>query len=167
MVEPGAHFRAHPVVGVCCFRRVFIGVITQGCRCDDDAMGGFQHRLGEGLKEAEIVEWFAEEGDRVVADQPLLSVETDKAVVEVPSPWTGVITKRRASVGEVLNIGAPLLDIDDGGKETTDKGAIVGELQPTDKKSLVEEQKTEPVGRAAPAGAGAATEGTAAAAIEQ
>ena len=45
--------------------------------------------LGEGLEEAEIVAWFVNEGDHVVADQPLVSVETDKAVVEVPSPWSG------------------------------------------------------------------------------
>ena len=42
--------------------------------------------LGEGLEEAEIVAWHVTEGDHVVADQPLVSVETDKAVVEVPSP---------------------------------------------------------------------------------
>ena len=45
--------------------------------------------LGEGLEEAEIVSWYVNEGDRVVADQPLLSVETDKAVVDVPSPQSG------------------------------------------------------------------------------
>src|SRR5439155_10118384 len=47
--------------------------------------------LGEGLEEAEIVTWHVNEGDRVVIDQPLVSVETDKAVVEVPSPWSGQI----------------------------------------------------------------------------
>ncbi len=45
--------------------------------------------LGEGLSEAEIVNWHVSAGDRVVADQPLVSVETDKAVVEVPSPLHG------------------------------------------------------------------------------
>jgi len=44
--------------------------------------------LGEGLEEAEIVTWHVNEGDHVVTDQPLVSVETDKAVVEVPSQWT-------------------------------------------------------------------------------
>ena len=47
--------------------------------------------LGEGLEEAEIVAWHVNEGDRVVTDQPLVSVETDKAVVEVPAPWSGRI----------------------------------------------------------------------------
>ena len=48
--------------------------------------------LGEGLEEAEIVAWLVNEGDHVIANQPLLSVETDKAVVEIPSPWSGTIT---------------------------------------------------------------------------
>jgi 2-oxoisovalerate dehydrogenase E2 component (dihydrolipoyl transacylase) len=47
--------------------------------------------LGEGLEEAEIVNWHVNEGDHVVTDQPLVSVETDKAVVEVPSPSSGRI----------------------------------------------------------------------------
>ena len=45
--------------------------------------------LGEGLEEAEIVTWYVNEGDHVVIDQPLVSVETDKAVVEIPSPSNG------------------------------------------------------------------------------
>ena len=45
--------------------------------------------LGEGLEEAEIVAWHVTEGDHVVVDQPIVSVETDKAVVEVPSPQSG------------------------------------------------------------------------------
>ena len=45
--------------------------------------------LGEGLTEAEIVAWHVGQGDHVVADQPLVSVETDKAVVEIPSPRSG------------------------------------------------------------------------------
>ena len=47
--------------------------------------------LGEGLEEAEIVNWYVNEGDHVVTDQPLVTVETDKAVVEVPSPSNGRI----------------------------------------------------------------------------
>jgi len=85
--------------------------------------------LGEGLAEAEIVEWHVAEGDRVVADQPLVSVETDKAVVEVPSPWSGTVTAIRAQPGEVVAIGAPLADIDSAA--AADQGAIVGELKPS------------------------------------
>ena len=53
--------------------------------------------LGEGLREAEIVAWHVAEGDHVVADQPLVSVETDKAVVEIPSPRAGRIARLLAA----------------------------------------------------------------------
>ena len=49
--------------------------------------------LGEGLQEAEIIEWKVKEGDNVKVDDPLVAVETDKAVVDVPSPYTGKILK--------------------------------------------------------------------------
>ena len=62
--------------------------------------------LGEGLDEAELVSWHANVGDRVVADQPLLSVETDKAVVEVPSPWSGRIAKLNGARGDIIKVGA-------------------------------------------------------------
>jgi Biotin-requiring enzyme len=56
--------------------------------------------LGEGLHEAQVVEWHVAEGDEVAADDPLLSVETDKAVTEVPAPWKGRIAKLCAAVGD-------------------------------------------------------------------
>ncbi|MBW4706810.1 2-oxo acid dehydrogenase subunit E2 [Roseobacter sp. YSTF-M11] len=82
--------------------------------------------LGEGLQEAEIVAWHVSQGDHVMTDQPLLSVETDKAVVEVPSPNSGTVKQIIAQEGEVIAIGAPLIDIVTGTAD--DKGAIVGEL---------------------------------------
>ena len=54
--------------------------------------------LGEGMQEAEIVEWHAKEGDEVVVDQPLVSMETDKAIVEVPSPQAGRIAGVRCEI---------------------------------------------------------------------
>jgi pyruvate dehydrogenase E2 component (dihydrolipoamide acetyltransferase) len=68
--------------------------------------------LGEGLAEAEIVAWHVHEGDTVVADQPMASVETDKAVVEVPSPFSGKITKLYAKAGDVVATGKPLADFE-------------------------------------------------------
>ena len=83
--------------------------------------------LGEGLQDAEIVSWHVSVGQRVVADQPLLVVETEKAVVEVPAPWSGTLTKQHAEAGAVISIGAPLADFEL--RETDeDAGAIVGEL---------------------------------------
>ncbi len=82
--------------------------------------------LGEGLQEAELVAWHVAEGDHVVADQPLVSVETDKAVVEIPSPWAGRITRLLATPHARLPIGAPLVAFsDDGGH---DAGTVVGAL---------------------------------------
>ena len=62
------------------------------CRQPRNERAG-EHGLREGIQEAEIVTWHVSEGDHVVADQPLVSVETSKAVVEIPSPWSGHITK--------------------------------------------------------------------------
>ena len=86
--------------------------------------------VGEGLQEAEIVAWHVGVGDHVVADQPLVSVETDKAVVEIPSPRSGHIAALHAEPGDIVAVGAPLVDFADG--ETTDTGAIVGDLPGTE-----------------------------------
>ncbi|MBI2396691.1 MAG: 2-oxo acid dehydrogenase subunit E2 [Xanthomonadales bacterium] len=64
--------------------------------------------LGEGLPDAEIVEWLVKEGDKVLLDQPMVSMETAKAVVEVPSPFSGVVTKLHGQAGDVIDTGAPL-----------------------------------------------------------
>lgn len=86
--------------------------------------------LGEGLQEAEIVEWHVEVGATAVADQPLVSVETDKAVVEIPSPRTARITRRFGEPGDVIRVGAPLAEFeaDPADEGAGDPGAIVGEL---------------------------------------
>ena len=62
--------------------------------------------LGEGLQEAEIVAWHVAKGDHVVADQPLVSVETEKAVVEVPSPQAGRIARLLGKPGDRIKVGA-------------------------------------------------------------
>ncbi len=82
--------------------------------------------LGEGLQEAEIVAWHVTEGDHVVADQPLVSVETEKAVVEVPSPQAGRIARLLAKPGDRVKVGAPIVLFQEGAH--VDTGAIVGEL---------------------------------------
>ena len=86
--------------------------------------------LGEGLSEAEIVRWHVTPGDRVVADQPLLTVETDKAVVDIPSPRNGVVEACLGQPGDVIQVGQPLLQFaaDD---ERVDAGALVGKLPST------------------------------------
>ncbi|MGA8692973.1 MAG: dihydrolipoamide acetyltransferase family protein [Xanthobacteraceae bacterium] len=83
--------------------------------------------LGEGLEEAEIVTWLVNEGDHVVANQPLVSVETDKAVVEIPSPWSGTIARRFGAKGDLIKVGAALVEFGEGAE--ADTGTIVGEVQ--------------------------------------
>ncbi|HWP94772.1 MAG TPA: dihydrolipoamide acetyltransferase family protein [Gammaproteobacteria bacterium] len=68
--------------------------------------------LGEGLQEAEIVAWHVKEGDVVKVDQPLVSVETAKAVVDVPSPYAGRIVKLHWKAGDIVPTHAPLVDFD-------------------------------------------------------
>lgn len=64
--------------------------------------------LGEGLPDAEIVEWHVKEGDFIKLDAPLVSMETAKAVVDVPSPYTGTVTKLYGGAGDVIATGSPL-----------------------------------------------------------
>jgi pyruvate dehydrogenase E2 component (dihydrolipoamide acetyltransferase) len=95
--------------------------------------------LGEGLPEAEIVSWHVAEGDSVKTDDPLVSVETAKAVVEVPSPQTGIVARLYAREGDILETGAPLIDFaeagsaaakpaDPEGRNADDGGTVVGNV---------------------------------------
>jgi pyruvate dehydrogenase E2 component (dihydrolipoamide acetyltransferase) len=70
--------------------------------------------LGEGLPDAEIVEWLVAEGDEVSVDDPMVSMETAKAVVEVPSPYTGKIARLHGAAGDVIETGKPLVTFDVG-----------------------------------------------------
>ena len=81
--------------------------------------------LGEGLQEAAVVEWLVRPGQHVAADQPMLSVETDKAIVEIPAPHEGRIEKLFGEAGERIRVGAPLVGFSG---EAPDSGTVVGEL---------------------------------------
>ncbi|MFJ7414410.1 dihydrolipoamide acetyltransferase family protein [Streptomyces sp. NPDC098077] len=76
--------------------------------------------LGEGLTEAEIVRWLVEVGEVVAIDQPVVEVETAKAMVEVPCPYGGVVTARFGEEGTELPVGAPLLTVAVGAPEGLD-----------------------------------------------
>jgi pyruvate dehydrogenase E2 component (dihydrolipoamide acetyltransferase) len=67
--------------------------------------------IGEGLTEAEIVRWLIPEGERVEADQPVVEVETDKAVVEIPSPFAGTVLRHGGAEGETIAVGDVLVVI--------------------------------------------------------
>jgi 2-oxoisovalerate dehydrogenase E2 component (dihydrolipoyl transacylase) len=78
--------------------------------------------LGEGLTESDIVAWRVAEGDTVELNQIIAEVETAKALVEVPSPYAGVVTTLHAREGETVNVGAPLVtfELADSGESDTD-----------------------------------------------
>ncbi|AOS96345.1 Dihydrolipoyllysine-residue acetyltransferase component of pyruvate dehydrogenase complex [Microbulbifer aggregans] len=100
--------------------------------------------LGEGLPDAVIREWHVAEGDTIAAHAPLVTVETAKALVEVPAPWGGRIEKLFAAEDETLDVGQPLVGFAEEAdrrerdrhheraepsKETADAGTVVGRIQ--------------------------------------
>lgn len=88
--------------------------------------------LGEGLPEATVREWHIKEGDTVAIDQPIASVETAKALVEVPSPYAGVIEKLYGVAGDVITTGKPFVGFKGEATETgksADKGTVVGNIE--------------------------------------
>ena len=76
--------------------------------------------VGEGIAEAEIVEWHVNVGDTITEDQVMVEVMTDKATVELPSPVAGVVTSVGAAVGEVLQVGSPLIRIETNATATAE-----------------------------------------------
>src|SRR3989344_4508138 len=90
--------------------------------------------VGEGIHEGEIVKWLVKEGDLVKEDQPLVEMQTDKAVVEIPSPKSGKVLKLNFKNGDTVKVGEVLILIEEKGGSTKDKGAVVGQL---------DEEKTE------------------------
>lgn len=77
---------------------------------------------GEGLTEAEIVEWHVAVGDEVGVNDDLLAIETAKSVVELPSPFAGTVTRILVEEGETVDVGAPIVVIDDGSGSDGDDG---------------------------------------------
>lgn len=84
--------------------------------------------LGEGLAEAEIHDWHVKVGDEVKVDQPLVTMETAKAVVEVPSPQAGKIKKLYGAKGDIIPTHTPLVEFE-GEASSKDKGTVVGNLE--------------------------------------
>ncbi|AQQ69251.1 hypothetical protein Mag101_17630 [Microbulbifer agarilyticus] len=94
--------------------------------------------LGEGLPDATIRAWLVREGDRVAVDQPLVTVETAKALVEVPSPYAGEVEKCFVEEGQTLDTGQPLIGFKQdqmqqtSGKKSekfSDSATVVGKIE--------------------------------------
>ena len=76
--------------------------------------------VGEGIAEAEVIEWLVAVGDTVKEDQPVVVVETDKSQIEIPAPVTGIVKSLGAKVGDVLAVGSNLMQIEATGKVSND-----------------------------------------------
>ncbi|MGW9403398.1 dihydrolipoamide acetyltransferase family protein [Arthrobacter sp. NPDC055585] len=81
--------------------------------------------LGEGLTDAELVNWLVAEGDTITVDQPVAEVETAKSLVEVPSPFAGVVQTLHGAAGESIDVGKPLISV-----RTTAEAPAPGETAP-------------------------------------
>jgi len=109
-------------------------------------MGTFAFKLpdiGEGVVEGEVVEWMVAKGDTVKEDDPILSVMTDKATVEIPAPCDGTVTKIIGDAGDILPVGVVCIEFEVEG----DGNASASEDEP----APAEEEKTEPVAEPEPA----------------
>ena len=84
--------------------------------------------LGEGLQEAEIVKWHVKPGDEIAADAPMVSVETAKAVVDIPAPYAGRVARLYGGPGDIAHIGAPLVAFE-GESDAADAGTVVGKVE--------------------------------------
>lgn len=81
--------------------------------------------LGEGLTEAELVNWLVSVGDEIRVDQPIAEVETAKSMVEVPSPFAGTVAELHGEPGQTLDVGKPLISVTPGGGSMVQQPAEV------------------------------------------
>ena len=118
--------------------------------------------VGEGITEGTIVKWKVKEGDKVNSDQILAEVETDKAVVEIPSPKKGTILRLYHKEGEIINVGETLAVIGEKGEKIPEKkaahytGSVVGFLPEADEEEKKPSGKKKPVLKQEEAGVKAA-----------
>ncbi len=110
-------------------------------------MGTFAFKLpdiGEGVVEGEVVEWMVAVGDTVKEDDPILSVMTDKATVEIPAPCDGTVTKIIGEAGDILPVGVVCIEFEVDG----DGNASASEPEPA---APSVEEAPEPVAEQEPA----------------
>ena len=116
-------------------------------------MGTFAFKMpdiGEGVVEGEVVEWMVAVGDTVKEDDPILSVMTDKATVEIPSPVDGTVTKVVGEAGDILPVGVVCIEfeVDGAGNASASDDALAAKEAPA---PAAKESKPEPTPEVAPA----------------
>src|SRR5215467_9706308 len=79
--------------------------------------------VGEGLTEADIVRWHVQPGDKITVNQIIVEIETAKAVVELPSPYAGVVADLLVPEGATADVGTPIIAVDTSGGAATGKAA--------------------------------------------
>jgi 2-oxoisovalerate dehydrogenase E2 component (dihydrolipoyl transacylase) len=131
-------------------------------------MGTFAFKMpdiGEGVVEGEVVEWMVAVGDNVKEDDPILSVMTDKATVEIPSPVDGKVTKVIGEAGDILPVGVVCIEfeVDGDGNASASAPAPEAKVEP----APAPEPKAEPAPAPAPTPAPAATPAPAPAVVER
>lgn len=114
--------------------------------------------LGEGLTEAELVNWLVGVGDEIKVDQPIAEVETAKSMVEVPSPFAGTVAELHGKAGDTIDVGKPLISVEAGGQRS--QGPAGGEHPAAVAYRQEERAGAEPAAAAAPAPEVAAESGS-------
>ena len=98
--------------------------------------------LGESVTEATVSKWLKSQGDKVVADEPIVELETDKVNVEVPAPTNGVLGSIKVKEGETVNVGSLLGTINDSRKnDDMDVNEVKSYSPPKNQKKLFENNK--------------------------
>jgi len=87
--------------------------------------------VGEGITEGEIVRWLVKEGDEIKADQAIAEIETDKAIVEMPSPYAGTVLKLHFKEKDIVKVGAVLITVGEKG-EAVSEAAPAPTVQPAE-----------------------------------
>lgn len=100
--------------------------------------------LGEGLPEAELVQWMVNEGDTVTLNQTIAEVETAKAVVELPSPYAGTVKTLHAAAGDLVAVGSVLISYDVEGADAAPAAAPAAAAQPDTAAQPDAEEKAQP-----------------------
>ena len=109
--------------------------------------------LGESVTEATVSKWLKSQGEKVVADEPIVELETDKVNVEVPAPTNGVLGSIAVKVGETVNVGSLLGIINDNSTKTESTPKEIKKYSPPKKKiqkepKLFDEEKSVPIPKA-------------------
>ncbi len=109
--------------------------------------------LGESVTEATVSKWLKSQGDKVIADEPIVELETDKVNVEVPAPSNGILGSIAVEVGETVNVGSLLGIINDNSAKTESGSKEIKNYNPPKKKiqkepKLFDEDKSIPTDKA-------------------